>query len=552
MTHTPRFHEDLDQMCASLLRDGMRLHVASTMSRPNAMLLAVARTAAGRARFTVSSNAFHAHMHALVMADVVSDADTCFAGDTYPSPRPNPLYTRLSEGDPFPVREWSLLSFLQRLVAGANRLPHALTSSLVGSDLAHGLGDALTPLPTPGSGGTALVPALRPDITLVHAPCADRKGNLYFNGPLGEGVWGAMAADLGVVATVERVVEEPPTAAASIPSDRVLAIHVCPQGAHPQGLPSLPEAGVQGYPDDYRHLADLAEACADESSRKEWARRWIEDPSAHEKHRALFAEECAPASGAGTAQPAPAAADEPVSGRETHLVLAARAIAARVRERGVHSLLAGIGMAHVATWLAALLLADEHPVQVHTELGMIDMAPGSGDAFLFSQSNVERCRAFGGTLDVLGTIGTREHALAVLSAAEVDRRGNVNSSRTADGSFLVGSGGANDFSSRMETVIVAPASPRRYVDSARFITSPGHNVRTVVSQFGTLTRTGGRDDFSLSTWLPPADEPGADPVTTLRARTHWPVLDGDVTREPPVSQREIQLLRTLDSEGTYR
>ena len=90
-THPPRFYGDLARMCRDQLRDGMRVHVASTMSRPNALLRVVARTLGGRDRFTVSSNAFHANLHAWTMTGLVARAITCFAGDTYPSSRPNPL-----------------------------------------------------------------------------------------------------------------------------------------------------------------------------------------------------------------------------------------------------------------------------------------------------------------------------------------------------------------------------------------------------------------------------------------------------------------------------
>ncbi|WAL69761.1 hypothetical protein ORV05_21370 [Amycolatopsis cynarae] len=542
-------------MCRDHLRDGMTVHVASTMSRPNALLRVAARTLAGRASFTVSSNAFHANLHAWTMAGLVRHAITGFAGDTYPSSRPNPLYSRLPQGDPFTVEEWSLLTLLQRLIAGAGGNPVAVTTSLVGTDLEalhekHGRSRRLT-----GAGrGAVVIPALCPDVTLLHATFADRQGNLYLNGPVGEGWWGAMAARVGVVATVEMVVDTPPRGGVSIPADRVLALAPCPYGAHPQGLPPWPEGRFEGYLDDYDFLVDLARACATPEGREDWYRRWVtEVPGQDAMMRRLGGDRLArlrdgrfPASHPAGGEP---------TWRERHVLLAARAIVDRVLERGYRAILAGIGTSHLAAWLAAAQLRERGcPVQLHAELGLVDLQAAPGDVFLFSQRHAARCRDHAGTLEVLGALasGGRGRALAVLSAGEIDAGGRINSSRTADGAFLVGSGGANDFASHLDTLVVAAASPRRFVPRVAFATCPGHNVHTVATQYGRLARGGADEPFVLRSWLPPAGDPAADPITTLRERTRWPVLDTPVEPEKPFSDKEIGTLREFDPEGVYR
>ena len=51
---------------------------------------------------------------------------------------------------------------------------------------------------------------------------------------------------------------------------------------------------------------------------------------------------------------------------------------------------------------------------------------------------------------------------------------------------------------------------------------------------------------------PPEGEPDADPITTLRQRTRWPVPDAAVEPEKPVTDSELRLLRELDPQGVYR
>lgn len=127
---------------------------------------------------------------------------TCFLGDTYPTPRPNSLYRRISEGEPFETEVWSLLSLTQRFLAGAMVLPWTVTRSLRGSDLWDGKEGLLTEVPDHVTDGqpVVLARALRPDITIVHGAAADRFGNIVMVPPLGEGIWSAFAATSGVIA----------------------------------------------------------------------------------------------------------------------------------------------------------------------------------------------------------------------------------------------------------------------------------------------------------------------------------------------------------------
>ena len=84
-----------------------------------------------------------------------------------------------------------------------------------------------------------LVPAIRPDVAIFHAPLADRRGNVWI-GRRRELAAMAYAATRTVV-TVERIAEtdllaDERTAAGVIPALYISAVAVAPRGAWPYGL----------------------------------------------------------------------------------------------------------------------------------------------------------------------------------------------------------------------------------------------------------------------------------------------------------------------------
>ena len=90
-------------------------------------------------------------------------------------------------------------------------------------------------------------------------------------------------------------------------------------------------------------------------------------------------------------------------------------------------------------------------------------------------------------LSVFGDLQAGRFDVAVLSAAQVDVRGNLNSSVLApDGAaprYLVGSGGAHDITTLVDRLVVVMGHDRRrIVDEVDFVTSPrrGGPGRTTV------------------------------------------------------------------------
>jgi len=99
-----------------------------------------------------------------------------------------------------------------------------------------------------------LLPAIRPDVALIHAPYADRDGNIFI-GRRRDFALMAQASKQGALVTVEEVrdidlmaLEE--TAAGVLPAIYVEATAVAPRGAWPLGLPGsyeIDEAHFRRY-----------------------------------------------------------------------------------------------------------------------------------------------------------------------------------------------------------------------------------------------------------------------------------------------------------------
>src|SRR5438270_4420747 len=107
---------------------------------------------------------------------------------------------------PIELEEHSHAGMANRYAAGAARLPFAVMRGYVGTDLAPRT--AVEPITCPFTGEELVaVPALRPDVAIVHAQEADREGNVQLWGIPGVQKEAVLPADRALV-TVERIVDE--------------------------------------------------------------------------------------------------------------------------------------------------------------------------------------------------------------------------------------------------------------------------------------------------------------------------------------------------------
>jgi len=132
------------------------------------------------------------------------------------------------------IEEHSHAGMANRYVAGASNLPFAVLRGYVGTDLPK-VTKTIAPITCPFTGEELMaVPALRPDVSVIHAQQADRRGNVAIWGIVGIQKEAVLSAKRTVV-TVEEVVDEfePRPFQVVLPSVAVDAISVVPHGAHP-------------------------------------------------------------------------------------------------------------------------------------------------------------------------------------------------------------------------------------------------------------------------------------------------------------------------------
>jgi glutaconate CoA-transferase, subunit A len=136
---------------------------------------------------------------------------------------------------PLEIEEHSHSAMAHAYAAGAAGMPCAVFRGYLGSDLPR-VNPRIRSVPCPFTGEVlAAVPALRPDVAIVHAQRADRAGNVLVSGIVGVQKEAVLAATRAI-ATVEEIVDDLGTAgtnAVVLPSWTLDAVAVAPGGARP-------------------------------------------------------------------------------------------------------------------------------------------------------------------------------------------------------------------------------------------------------------------------------------------------------------------------------
>jgi acyl CoA:acetate/3-ketoacid CoA transferase beta subunit/acyl CoA:acetate/3-ketoacid CoA transferase alpha subunit len=486
---------------------------------------------------------------------------TGYSGDVFPNFTPNRIFGDAYQSGAVEVEHWSFLAYLQRLEAAARGLPAIATRSIAGSSME--ANDAFAVVDSP-FGRVGLLAPLVPDVALLHGAVADRDGNVAFNGPLLEGVWGALAARRGAVVTVERVADDvrPWSHLVRLPAHRVLAVCETPMGAHPGGFYALGGGlPVEGYGEDYDFWSDVRSASR-AADFDEWIRHWVLEPATHEEYLSRLGEEriarlrakADPASWRAEQAAHPPDGETPPNAWETAAVYGARHLAARIEATGADAALAGAGVANLATWLGVEQARAAGSACVLTaELGLWGYEPRPADPFVFNHRNFPTALMMGDSSTVLGMLvgGAGTTTLACLGAAQIDRHGNVNSTVIPGGPFLVGSGGGNDVTSVChEALVVATLTTRRTVEQVPYVTSPGSRVRALCTDLGTFEK--GPDGTFVLTAVPAGPDPLADRIGRVRERCGWPLeVAAHVDDLPSPTVEEVVRLRSWDVHGWF-
>jgi len=136
---------------------------------------------------------------------------------------------------PLVIEEHSHAAMAQAYAAGAAGMPCAIFRGYIGSDLPR-VNPSIKQVACPFTGEMlAAVPAIRPDVGIIHAQRADRDGNVLLRGIVGVQKETVLASRRSIV-TVEEVVNDlgtEGTNAVVLPAWSIDAIAVAPGGARP-------------------------------------------------------------------------------------------------------------------------------------------------------------------------------------------------------------------------------------------------------------------------------------------------------------------------------
>jgi glutaconate CoA-transferase subunit A len=172
---------------------------------------------------------------------------------------PAPRFTAAMTAGTLRMKDATCPAIYASLEASQKGIPFMPMRGLIGSDLmSHRNEWKIVDNPYGNDDPIVLLPAIRPDVALLHAPMADRAGN----------VWIGRQRDLATlayasrrtVATVEKIhdgnlLDDPILAAGTLPGFYVEAVAVSERGAWPLPLPDH-------YPADGAHLAEYMRLAA--------------------------------------------------------------------------------------------------------------------------------------------------------------------------------------------------------------------------------------------------------------------------------------------------
>ena len=467
------------------------------------------------------------------------------------------------------IESWSLYSLTLRLMAGAMGIGFLPTRSLLDSTMAQENRDSFMEMDDPFGRDEkfGVVKSLNADISMVHGWAADPHGNLILGPAIlsGEGEWGALGSQKGIIATVEKIVStefiREHSSLVNIPAYFVKSVSVVPFGAHPLGLASL-TSDFDEYEADYEFMKERAQASKEPETLDAWLKEWVVAcPHNDDYLRKLGYPRLAFLKGkAGRfnwEHKLLSLREEDLTAtdydaEERMIIAASRIIKEKVLKNRYRVILAGIGTGGLAAWLAYYQL-KKAGVDVELMLGSscYGWAPRPGDPQVTNFSNLRACKMI---TDVVHTYGIFAHkqCLSVLGSAQVDKYGNLNSTRLSEDFYLTGSGGANDgVAASTETVVVLAQSKKRFVNELPYTTCFGKNTTAVISDKGIFEKISPDNELILTGYFPEPDK--SDQGSTVRAIIEdcgWALKVHPNLREiEPPDTKELALLRVLSSKA---
>jgi glutaconate CoA-transferase subunit A len=243
----------------------------------------------------------HSHGQALdflVGAGMVGRLEIAYAGTGRFAPT-CPCFRRAAESGSLEIEDYSNFQMSLRFLAGSLGLPFIPCRSGLGTDLVQREGFSAETRRAPkvaprklieaedpfGSAGdkVLLLPALNPDVALIHAQTVGDDGTVRIKGLTFADVEQARSAG-AVVVSCEEIV--PARRLRRDPNQNVLppflvdAVVLAPHGAHPTACHRF-------YDYDPRHLRRYGEAARSVEDFRDYLREWVFGPADHEAYLAL-------------------------------------------------------------------------------------------------------------------------------------------------------------------------------------------------------------------------------------------------------------------------
>jgi acyl CoA:acetate/3-ketoacid CoA transferase beta subunit len=453
-------------------------------------------------------------------------------------------------------------------MAGAFGFPFIPTKSVAGSGLASDNWESFKEMQDPfgSENATGIVKALAPDVSIVHGCVGDVDGNIILSAPYGDDLWGSLAASGGVLATVEKIVPADfirrYAALVKIPGYAVKAVSVAPFGVHPFSLTNPGIEDFEAYEKDTEFLNELHQASAKKETLDQWIGDWVTNCTDHQSYLDKIGEKRTTSLKQSAAKTVaerlpvmlvsnPELAQE-FTPEEMMFIVVAREIRRSVEHNGHKTILAGAGVGSTAARLAYYQLkALGSEIELITGNGLIGYSPLPGESVLSSEAGVRSAKILTDTIMTHGVLvgGKNNRCLSVLGTGQIDKHGNINSTKTASGKFLVGSGGANDAVNAQEVIVALTQSKDRFVETLSYVTGRGNTVTTVISTMAVFRKKKPEETLYLDACFPGSWASSLEEKIKIVA-THcgWSLEKAPEVKEMiSPSRGELELLRWLQA-----
>ena len=152
-------------------------------------------------------------------------------------------------------------------------------------------------------------------------------------------------------------------------------------------------------------------------------------------------------------------------------------IARELKNYDNETIVVGTGFPLVGTVLGKLLYAPH--LTILTESGIVDARPKRAPVGISDPCLIPGCAATSSFVDFMGALQRGLIKLSILSGAQVDKYGNINTSVIGNWHTpkvrLTGSGGSNPIATMTRVIITLPSHEKsRTPERVDFITSPGY------------------------------------------------------------------------------